>query len=93
MIFSARLKLILVMDGLAVLVRGRAEPVERSGLDPSSLQPTEYAMRVFQVRQTTTGIILWTDTGPDEAFVLEIMIHEAGYVDAAHLPQTIQIVG
>ncbi|GJD96632.1 hypothetical protein OCOJLMKI_3855 [Methylobacterium iners] len=50
-------------------------------------------MRVFQVRQTTTGIILWTDTGPDEAFVLEIMIHEAGYVDAAHLPQTIQIVG
>ncbi|GJD96897.1 hypothetical protein [Methylobacterium iners] len=46
-------------------------------------------MRVFQVRQATTGSILWTGAAAGDASALEAMAHEAGYLDAAHIPQAI----
>lgn len=50
-------------------------------------------MRVFQIRQATTGSILWTGAAPDDTSALDVMAHEAGYRDAAHLPDAIRKAG
>lgn len=43
-------------------------------------------MRVFQIKQRSTGAILWVGSAVDEGNALDAMAHEAGYHDAAHLP-------
>lgn len=50
-------------------------------------------MQIFEVKQRSTGAILWVGSALDEAGALDAMAHEAGYVDAAHLPADVQIEG
>lgn len=54
-----------------------------------NLQHTENGrelMRVFQVRQTRTGAILWVGEAPSREQALDCMAHAAGYMDFAHMP-------
>ncbi|GJE45298.1 hypothetical protein [Methylobacterium soli] len=43
-------------------------------------------MKVFQVRQSATGAILWTGAALNEVAALDAMAHEAGYYDFSDLP-------
>ena len=51
------------------------------------------AMRVFQVRQSATGAILWTGAAAGEIQALDAMAHEAGYYDHSDLPEGIRLGG
>ncbi|MDP4023587.1 hypothetical protein Q8W71_13190 [Methylobacterium sp. NEAU 140] len=50
-------------------------------------------MRVFQVRQTTTGAILWTGAAADPLSALDAMAHEAGYYDHSDIPEHMRAGG
>jgi hypothetical protein len=50
-------------------------------------------MKIFQVRQNTTGTILWTGSAENEEAALEAMAHEAGHIDAASIPDTVSSGG
>ena len=50
-------------------------------------------MKVFQVRQSATGAILWTGAAGGELQALDAMAHEAGYYDHADLPDNIRSGG
>lgn len=43
-------------------------------------------MKLFQVRQRSTGAVLWVGRATDGDNALDAMAREAGYRDAAHLP-------
>lgn len=43
-------------------------------------------MKLFQVRQRSTGIVLWVGPATDANNALDAMAREAGYRDAVHLP-------
>ena len=47
-------------------------------------------MQIFEVKDGSSGAILWIGAAQDEANALDVMAHEAGYLDAAHLPDDIQ---
>lgn len=46
-------------------------------------------MRVFQVRQIATGVIIWTGLAQDELGALDAMAHQAGYYDHSDIPENI----
>jgi hypothetical protein len=50
-------------------------------------------MRIFEVKQRSTGVILWVGSAQDETNALEVMAHEAGYKDAEHLPADVMAGG
>ncbi|MGU3363092.1 hypothetical protein ACLBWX_22540 [Methylobacterium sp. M6A4_1b] len=50
-------------------------------------------MQIFEIKQRSTGAILWVGSAQDEANALDAMAHEAGYVDADHLPMDVQSGG
>ncbi|WP_173009274.1 hypothetical protein [Methylobacterium sp. P1-11] len=43
-------------------------------------------MKVFQIRQSTTGTILWTGSAADPFAALDAMAHAAGYYDHSDIP-------
>lgn len=50
-------------------------------------------MRLYQIKQRSTGAILWVGQALDEANALDAMAHEAGYRDAVHLPAHVRYCG
>jgi len=50
-------------------------------------------MSIFQIRQTTSGAVLWTGSAVDEKTALDAMAREAGYLDYAALPDTLRAGG
>ena len=50
-------------------------------------------MSIFQIRQKTSGAILWTGFAEDEEIALDAMAREAGYRHFASLPDCIRSVG
>jgi hypothetical protein len=50
-------------------------------------------MKVFQVRQCATGVILWTGAARNEIAALDAMAHEAGYYDYSDLPEHVRAGG
>ena len=50
-------------------------------------------MSLFQIKQTSSGAILWTGSATDERTALDAMAREAGYPDYAHLPDRIRAGG
>lgn len=50
-------------------------------------------MKVFQVRQSATGTILWTGSATDPIAALDAMAHEAGYYDHADIPEALRAGG
>ncbi|MGU3538587.1 hypothetical protein [Methylobacterium sp. A54F] len=50
-------------------------------------------MSIFQVRQKTSGAILWTGAADDKTTALDAMAREAGYRDFAALPAAIRDAG
>ncbi|AWN40353.1 hypothetical protein [Methylobacterium durans] len=50
-------------------------------------------MSIFQIRQKTSGAILWTGSADDEETALDAMAREAGYRDYAALPDSIRASG
>ncbi|GJE52550.1 hypothetical protein GOFOIKOB_5623 [Methylobacterium tardum] len=50
-------------------------------------------MRVYQVRQSVTGTILWTGSATDPLGALDAMAHEAGYYDHSDIPEHLRAGG
>ena len=50
-------------------------------------------MSIFQIRQKTSGAVLWTGSVDDEATALDAMAREAGYADYAALPDGLRQAG
>ncbi|HEX8417586.1 MAG TPA: hypothetical protein VF641_08270 [Methylobacterium sp.] len=50
-------------------------------------------MSIFQIRQKTSGAVLWTGSAADVTTALDAMAREAGYPDFAALPATIRAAG
>lgn len=50
-------------------------------------------MSIFQIRQKTSGAILWTGSATDEKMALDAMAREAGYADYSALPDRIRSSG
>ncbi len=50
-------------------------------------------MSIFQIKQKTSGAVLWTGSASDEKTALDAMAREAGYTDFASLPDTIRQAG
>ncbi|KAB1073600.1 hypothetical protein [Methylobacterium planeticum] len=50
-------------------------------------------MSIFQIRQKTSGAILWTGSADNEQIALDAMAREAGYRDYASLPEAIRAPG
>ena len=50
-------------------------------------------MSIFQIKQKTSGAILWTGSANDEKTALDAMAREAGYADFASLPAQIRSSG
>ncbi|MDR7038706.1 MULTISPECIES: hypothetical protein [Methylobacterium] len=50
-------------------------------------------MSIFQIRQKTSGAILWTGSADDEQTALDAMAREAGYRDYSALPDSIRSGG
>ncbi|CAO4173946.1 hypothetical protein [Methylorubrum populi] len=50
-------------------------------------------MSIFQIRQKTSGAILWTGSADDERTALDAMAREAGYADYAALPHGLRAAG
>ncbi|GJD35230.1 hypothetical protein [Methylobacterium aerolatum] len=50
-------------------------------------------MSIFQIRQKTSGAVLWTGSAPDAQAALDAMAREAGYRDFAALPETLRTRG
>lgn len=47
-------------------------------------------MSIFQIRQKTSGAILWTGSAEDERTALDAMAREAGYADSSALPDSVR---
>ncbi|GLS44109.1 hypothetical protein [Methylobacterium brachythecii] len=47
-------------------------------------------MSIFQIKQKTSGAILWTGSAHDEKTALDAMAREAGYPDYASLPDQLR---
>ena len=52
-----------------------------------------HVMKVFQIRQSATGAILWTGTATDAIAALDAMAHEAGYYDHGDIPDQLRAGG
>lgn len=52
-----------------------------------------FAMHIFQIRQTSSGAILWTGNASDAPSALDAMAREAGYTHYDALPDTIRAAG
>lgn len=50
-------------------------------------------MKMFQIRQVATGMILWTGSAADPIAALDAMAHEAGYYDHADIPDHLRAGG
>ncbi len=50
-------------------------------------------MSIFQIRQKSSGAILWTGSAADEKMALDAMAREAGYSGYARLPDRIRATG
>ncbi|KQT61149.1 hypothetical protein ASG52_16240 [Methylobacterium sp. Leaf456] len=50
-------------------------------------------MSIFQIRQKTSGAVLWTGSADDERTALDAMAREAGYADYAALPDGLRTAG
>ena len=50
-------------------------------------------MTIFQIRQRSSGAILWTGAAPDAHGALDAMAREAGYRDFDALPESIRASG
>ena len=50
-------------------------------------------MSIFQIKQKTSGAVLWTGSAHDEKTALDAMAREAGYADYASLPDQIRASG
>lgn len=50
-------------------------------------------MSIFEIRQKTNGVILWTGSALDAAEALDAMAREAGYPDYASLPEIVRAAG
>jgi hypothetical protein len=48
---------------------------------------------IFEIRQTTSGAVLWTGSAADEQSALDAMAREAGYRDFSALPETLRVDG
>lgn len=49
-----------------------------------------FTMSIFQIRQKTSGAILWTGSADDERTALDAMAREAGYPDSSALPDSVR---
>ncbi|MEH3145779.1 MAG: hypothetical protein PGN34_10610 [Methylobacterium frigidaeris] len=47
-------------------------------------------MAIYQIKQTTTGAVLWTGGAEDERQALDAMAREAGYTDYEALPEALR---
>ncbi|ACL56654.1 hypothetical protein [Methylobacterium nodulans] len=47
-------------------------------------------MTIFQIRQATTGAVLWTGGAENEQQALDAMAREAGYADFASIPESVR---
>ena len=52
-----------------------------------------FTMSIFQIRQKTSGAILWTGSAEDERTALDAMAREAGYADSSALPDSVRAAG
>ena len=59
----------------------------------SGFSPGAVSMKVFQVRQSATGTILWTGSASDPIAALDAMAHEAGYYDHGDIPEHLRAGG
>jgi hypothetical protein len=50
-------------------------------------------MKVYQIRQSVTGTILWTGSATDPLAALDAMAHEAGYYDHSDIPDYLRAGG
>lgn len=50
-------------------------------------------MSIFQIRQKSSGAVLWTGSADDERTALDAMAREAGYADYAALPDGLRSAG
>ena len=50
-------------------------------------------MSIFQIKQTTSGAILWPGSAHDEKTALDAMARGAGYPDFASLPDQLRARG
>lgn len=50
-------------------------------------------MSIFQIKQTTSGAVLWTGSASDATAALDAMAREAGYTDFFALPDSIRAAG
>ncbi|GJD56646.1 hypothetical protein [Methylobacterium dankookense] len=50
-------------------------------------------MSIFQIRQKSSGAVLWTGSAADEQTALDAMAREAGYRDFSALPDTLRASG
>jgi hypothetical protein len=50
-------------------------------------------MSIFQIRQKSSGAVLWTGSAPDERTALDAMAREAGYRDFLALPEDLRAKG
>jgi len=46
-------------------------------------------MKIYQIRQDSTGAILWTGSADNEEAALQAMAHDAGHVEASKIPDEI----
>ena len=58
-------------------------PFEREG----------FAINIFQIKQTSSGAVLWTGNASDERSALDAMAREAGYAHFDALPASIRSAG
>ncbi|WP_147047793.1 hypothetical protein [Methylobacterium gnaphalii] len=50
-------------------------------------------MSIFQIKQKTSGAVLWTGSAHDEKTALDAMARDAGYPDFASLPDQLRARG
>ena len=50
-------------------------------------------MHIFQIKQTSSGAILWTGNASDASSALDAMAREAGYAHFDALPDAIRSAG
>lgn len=50
-------------------------------------------MHIFQVKQASSGAVLWTGNATDATSALDAMAREAGYTHYDALPDTIRAAG
>lgn len=50
-------------------------------------------MTLFQVKQRSTGVLLWVGPADSKGHALDVMARQAGFRDAAHLPVHVRYGG